>query len=295
MFGEIDVIDVYGKDTNLLREDVLNLMEWIEKQPHLPEVTELQVALFLHSCSYSNEMAKVTIDKYFTIKTLCPEVFGNRDPRNPVIQSSIEVVLFMPLPKQTPDGDLVLFVKMMDLDPKNYIYAAQIKCFDMITLFHLHKYGPANGIVIVFDMKGFTLGHFLKVNVVYMKTFLFYLQEGMPIKFKSIHFINIVPFMDRILAMMRPFMKKQVADAFIMHTQLDTLFERIPKEIFPEEYGGACESTKLLHERYKSLINENAELFKFQDSQIVDESRRPEKDEYINEVFGIDGTFKKLQ
>nr|XP_023019641.1 alpha-tocopherol transfer protein-like isoform X2 [Leptinotarsa decemlineata] len=121
-----------------------------------------------------------------------------------------------------------------------------------------------------------------------------FLQEGMPIRFKSIHFFNIVPFMDKISAMMRPFMKKYVADSLVMHSQIDTLFNKIPKDILPEDYGGSCKSLKILHE-YKVQMTENTEFFKFQESQIVDELKRAEKSEFASEVFGINGTFKKLQ
>ncbi|CAH1118415.1 unnamed protein product [Phaedon cochleariae] len=292
---EIDMNEVYNNDPELKKEDVNNLKEWIEKQPHLPHVSELQVALFLQSCYYSNEMAKYTTDTYFTVKTLCPEIFGTRDPLNPLVKTAMDCVVITPLPKLTPEKYLVVLVKMMDFNPDNYNFAAQLKCFDMITLLHLHQYGPAKGVIIILDLKGIVFGHFLKLGVVVMKKFLYYLQEGMPIRLKSLQFFNIVPFMDKILAMMKPFMKKELIDSLVLHNDVSTVFKYIPIDILPQEYGGSCESLPILQEKYKARMIDNGEFFKFQESQTVDESKRPGKPKNISDVFGMEGTFKKLE
>lgn len=34
----------------------------------------------------------------------------------------------------------------------------------------------------------------------------------MPVRIKGFHFINIVPFMDKLMSIIRPFMKKELLD-----------------------------------------------------------------------------------
>lgn len=80
------------------------------------------------------------------------------------------------LPKQTPDGYSVIYIKLMNSDPDLYNYPLQIRCFDMYTLLKLHLDGPKKGMIILVDMKGIVFGHLLKLSVVVMKKFLYYLQ-----------------------------------------------------------------------------------------------------------------------
>ncbi|XP_018572841.1 alpha-tocopherol transfer protein-like [Anoplophora glabripennis] len=292
---EADLVEVYKNDPKLKPEDVKSLWDWADKQPHLPKMTEMQVVLFLQSCYYSNEMAKTTIDNYFTAKTLCPEIFGNRNPDDPQVETAMNVMMVALLPKQTPDGYSVIYIKLMNSNPDIYNFPLQIRCFDMYTLLALHQVGPKEGMIMLVDMKGIVFGHFLKLSVVIMKKFLYYLQEAMPIRLKSLEFYNIVPFMDKILAIMKPFMKKELIDALYLHTTMESLYSRVPQDLLPQEYGGSTESLEILHEKFKALLNDNKEFLKFQDSQIVDESRRPGKPKNVGDVFGMEGTFKKLE
>lgn len=81
-----------------------------------------------------------------------------------------------PLPKPTKNGDTVIFAKILDPNPDNFNYGVTVKCFDMITTSHLHQDGPDNGVIILMDLKGVVFGHVLKLSVVIMKKFLYYLQ-----------------------------------------------------------------------------------------------------------------------
>lgn len=42
-------------------------------------------------------------------------------------------------------------------------------------------------------------------------------------------------------------------------------------------------------------VLENRKFFEYQDTQLVDESKRPKTSKVSPEVFGLSGTFKKLE
>lgn len=62
----------------------------------------------------------------------------------------------------------------------------------------------------------------------------------MPIRLCGVHYINAVPFIDKILALMRPFMKQELMDMLHVHptAEMKKFFKYVPQSIMPKELGG---------------------------------------------------------
>lgn len=75
----LPVESLYEKYPKLLKLNVDTILEWLKRQPHLPELTEFEVAVFLQVSDYSIEAAKTRLDSFYTIRTLLPGCFGSRD------------------------------------------------------------------------------------------------------------------------------------------------------------------------------------------------------------------------
>lgn len=74
----------------------------------------------------------------------------------------------------------------------------------------LQKNGPRDGAIFLFDMKNVGLMHLTRVNLSSIKKFFAYLQEGVPGKLRAIHVLNTVYFMEKVLAMIKPFMRADI-------------------------------------------------------------------------------------
>lgn len=122
------------------------------------------------------------------------------------------------LPKKTPEGYTLIFIKLADTNPNNFDFAVQLRYFDMVCTTQLYQEGTSEGHVVVADMKGTVFGHLTKAGPIIVKKFLFYLQEAMPVRLKGLHFFNIVPFMDKVLALIRPFLKMELMDMVLGQT-----------------------------------------------------------------------------
>ncbi|KAB0791370.1 hypothetical protein PPYR_03170 [Photinus pyralis] len=290
------VEDEYKKNKELRADDMKALQEWVRKQPHLPHVSDFQLALFLHSCHFSMEQAKVTIEKFFTYRGAWGDFFANRDPRDPKLQNDMKVSLCSFLPERTPENYKLLYFKLVDVDVNKYAVSDCVKLFDMAISLEFMERGSFDGLVIVVDLKAFTVGHVLKTHITTMKRILLYVQEAIPIRLKGLHYITLASVCDLLVPLVKPFMKKELAHLLHFHDSYETLSKFVPHELLPEDYGGKAPSVKELHAKMQESFTENADFFLDEEMLVSNEKLRDRKQSYMDRDLGIgtDGSFKKL-
>lgn len=103
------------------------------------------------------------------------------------------------------------------------------------------------GDVYILDAEVATPTHFAKFTPSLVKKFLICVQEAYPAKLKQVHVVNVSPFVDTIHNFVKPFLKEKIRDRIFMHSDLKTLYEYIPKEILPAEYGGDAGPIQAIH------------------------------------------------
>ncbi|KRT82512.1 CRAL-TRIO domain containing protein, partial [Oryctes borbonicus] len=185
-----------------------------------------------------------------------------------------------------------MFTRLMDRKIDTYDSLNQMKLFDMLTSMAFRYIGPTEGQIFLMDMEGCSLAHLMRVNLVHLKKNMFYVQETLPVRLKGIHIINVSPITDKLLSMSKPFLKKEMIDLIHTHSKIETLFDYIPKEALPNELGGKAGTFKELHEKQIKLAMENAQYFIEEEAEIADESKRLGKPKNLDNIFGIEGTFK---
>ncbi|XP_015592996.1 alpha-tocopherol transfer protein-like [Cephus cinctus] len=285
------------RNPELKKADIQSLREWCQKQPHLPNITDSELALFLHSNYYSIESTKSTIDVYYTVRTHVPEFFSNRDPMGQKeLRHAFNVAVHTSLDGTTRDGHKIIFGKLIDLDPSHYVYNDCMKYFCMVLDLWMLGEGTLPGHIILIDMEGVVFGHAGRLSPMGLKKFLYYLQEGLPVRLKGLHFMNTTPVMDVILGMMKPFMKKSLMDMLFVHSTKDSLEKHIPLEILPNELGGKAGSMKDLHAASIKKLEEHRSWFQDDEANHrVNETLRPGKAKNVTDIFGVEGSFKKLE
>ncbi|XP_057338254.1 retinol-binding protein pinta-like isoform X1 [Microplitis mediator] len=288
-----------GEDDNHLIEDVNYIVEWLKKQPHLHVRTDPQwIVGFLRGCKHSLERTKKKLDAYYTIRTHLPELFLDRDPKQSKIQKILEMGTYLPLPKtDKPDGPRVILVRGAIYDPKKCTFQEVLKIFFMIMDILLLEDDWLNveGQDTVLDLSGSRLEHASQFTPAVIKKAVTCFQDAYPIKTKSLHFINAPPTFDAIFAIFKRFMSDKLRKRIMVHSEMEKVFDYIPKRVFPSDYGGDAPSIAQLTKEWKKKVIEKQEWF-VEDSQYrVTESKRPGKPITGLDLFGVEGSFKQLE
>ncbi|XP_014483379.1 PREDICTED: alpha-tocopherol transfer protein-like [Dinoponera quadriceps] len=289
--------DELKKNPELKKSDVEALREWCEKQPHLPKISDSMLALFLHSNYYRLEPTKACIEVYYTTRSHVPEFFNDRDIiNNKELKRASQLTTCQILEKSTQEGYTIIYIQIIDSDPAQFLHNDAFKLLNMVIDLWLYMKGTCDGHVIVINMSNISFGHVSRLSPMGFKKFFYYLQEGLPVRLQGVHFINTFPIIDIILNMMKPFMKKQLMDMLRMHITNETLKKFIPLDVLPNEAGGKAGPILELHDRQmKKLIDYTAWFKEEETNSRVNEAFRPGKEKTAEDLFGVEGSFKKLE
>lgn len=62
--------------------------------------------------------------------------------------------------------------------------------------------------------------------------------------------------MEKLLGIMKPFLKKEVVESIKIHSSFDTLYEYVPRDHLPTELGGTKYSITDIYPIVKQLIDD---------------------------------------
>ncbi|XP_052897530.1 alpha-tocopherol transfer protein-like [Anopheles moucheti] len=270
------------------RGSIETIKQWLTTQPHLPQIEDHEIALFLHANYCNAEATQRTIENYYTLRTSHRECFTDRDVFNDALQTAQKIMMFTVLPGETKEGYKMVYTRLLITDVTEFNHAQILKLMTMCLDLWVKLEGNANGHIMLSDMQGMHLGHMTKLNMGAARKHMSYVQEALPIRLKQIHFINVVPFMNRLMFLMRPFMRKDVQEMINMHVGMDTLHSAVPVESLPNEYGGTAGTFQELHDCFKDKLYAHNNWFRGGESQnLVDEAKRvPKPTRYMFGLFG---------
>ncbi|XP_024888240.1 alpha-tocopherol transfer protein-like isoform X1 [Temnothorax curvispinosus] len=284
------------KNPQLKLSDIQSLREWCEKQPHLPKIEDSFLALFLHSNYYQMEPTKNTIENYYTTRTHLPEFFCNRDPlEEKKLQQAFKVTAILSLNGITKDGYKIIYGTYLDPDPSNYIFNDNAKYSTMLHDIYFLTDGTNNGYTYIVDASKLSFGHVARMSPLGLKKMLYYIQNAAPMRLKGIHVINAPSAMELFMNTAKPFMKKEIMDIIHFHPSFKSLSEYIPVDVLPNEMGGKAGSVHELAEIQVKKLEDYREWFLLDEvNRRVNEASRIGKSKSVNDLFGIEGSFKKL-
>ncbi|KAJ0172876.1 hypothetical protein K1T71_011052 [Dendrolimus kikuchii] len=266
----------YEKTPSISREDIKVFRDWVMTQSHLPGkfITDIDLILAYHCCDTSLTVSKRVLDLHYTLRTLYPffkdRIFDRK------IETCLKTIVFAFLPDRDVDGNLVLFVTLMDSDPKKFVFCDAVKTFFMTFDLCQLEVGTCLGGRLVIDMTPISFIHVTKLDITTLKHFLYFIQECIFIKLKGVHFLNAPYFMDKLMMILKPFLKKALMDIINIHPVGDTsIYDIVPKKLFPKECGGEFMDFKSISADVINRLKSNSVYFNEEAKKRVQESLRP--------------------
>nr|CAD7264951.1 unnamed protein product [Timema shepardi] len=212
------------------------------------------------------ELAKSVIENHYTIKTHATELWGNRDPLSREIQDALDVTYMVLLPERDRSGNLVLLFRMANYEPSKFIQERAGKAFLMLNDVALLEHGTVPGLTLVLDSKGVGF--------------------------------NFLPRLANALLVLSSTAEDgeiEVRISIVIHSSgLEDFYKIVPNEILPKEYGGEAGPIEEAHKRSYEKMKQHRNWFIEEEKLRVDESKRLGKAKSASEVFGLEGSFKKL-
>uniref|UniRef100_A0A1B6KNR0 CRAL-TRIO domain-containing protein n=1 Tax=Graphocephala atropunctata TaxID=36148 RepID=A0A1B6KNR0_9HEMI len=292
------------KEINLnseqLKRDTSSLKDWLRSQPHLPhDLDDKVLASFIVGCKNSLERSKQILDAYLTNRTSCPEFYGSRDPCNPTFRRQNKLFQYIVLPGMTPEGYRVSIYRMKSADISVADFNLTTNAIKVLSSFDVrfHEDNYWAGDVIIIDCKHFTFRHLQSVtSLPLLKKYVHCGNESLPVRFKKIIFINLSSVIEPVLSLVKLILKQKFVQRMITTTEdYPFLYDHVPKEILPDEYGGKAGQIEYLNDCWQQKVESYREWFLQDTNRKVDESKRPEKSVYKSkQLFGIEGSFKTL-
>ncbi|XP_070509933.1 alpha-tocopherol transfer protein-like [Chironomus tepperi] len=228
-------------------QEILNkFQKWISTQSHLPQdIPKIVLIRYLQVYDFDIEKAKELLEINVRIRNKNQYIFTNRDINSEEIQRALNTVQVTSFPKLTKEKYHISGFRLINFDSHNFVTNDVVKYILMFQDMLNVKSPMTRGDMCIFDAKGLTIWHLMKMvsGVNAIRLFMRYVQEAAALRLMQNHFVNCSTVLMKVISFLKPFMKKELSDVMHFHTSgFESLHEFIPKEYLPVEYDGTEES-----------------------------------------------------
>ncbi|XP_045775802.1 alpha-tocopherol transfer protein-like [Maniola jurtina] len=270
-----------------ISKDITFIKEWMAKEPHLPQdLDDKLIAKFLHSCYYSLEQTKKCIDRFCTSRSQMSEVYTNRDPLLPHMQTAFSITMVA----SYKYGDIEILIQKFD-DPnmEHYVFYDFLRTHTLQGDYWVQRPFLAEGQYIILDMADYTLKMIAKTNIMFLRDYILYMLEGMPIRVKKIIGINAPYFYDKFYALIKPALPAAICDIIHFFPDHESLYNIIDKKCLPKEYGGEAQSMVEQNKEWVQAILERRKMFLNENLWAADLKKKPKSNDNT-----MSGSFRTL-
>lgn len=201
--------------------------------------------------------------------------------------------MFIILPKLTPSLERIFIFKLIDTDPEIFNVPDSCSYFlSLVMLCTYHDYAKADHFIL--DWEGFSFSHFKKMEPNTVAKFFALYTQAFSARVAHFHYINNPSFIDAMKMLFKPLLKAKIFNKVVIHKDFESLYEYLPRENLPIEYGGTERTMAEINNDWSEELRVQKNFFDEQAKKVSDESKRIGESAYSTDLYGVDGSFKKL-
>ncbi|KAK8375019.1 hypothetical protein O3P69_017775 [Scylla paramamosain] len=278
--------------------DIEHIRDWLKHQPHInARMDDWTILRFLRGCKFSLERTKEKLDMFYTCKTLCPEWYKNRDPQDKKMRAILELGVLLPLPGYDYLGRKVLLERWALHDPATTTVDMMFRVITSVAdvLLDEDEQSSVTGYVVMSDNACLSVPHVVALKPTLARKVTVLWQDGYPMRPKGLNYINTPAAFDTVFNIFRSFMKEKMKKRVHIHgSDMESLYKQVPREMLPVEYGGTNGTVEEIKNYWLQRLDARRDWLLEDEKYCVDESKRPGKPKTSAELFGIEGSFRKL-
>ncbi|XP_031345120.1 retinol-binding protein pinta-like [Photinus pyralis] len=284
-----------------LTSDIQQIRDWINKQPHFNfDIGDQLLVSFLRCSKFSLERTKERLDRYFTIRTMAPEVFTNRDPLLPELQAILEAGFILPLPNVAKENNhrIIVLRYSNNLDPNlmTMVNIAKLSYMILDILLREDDNAVVSGVVFWSYCKDCPSKYAIQLTPASLQRYSVIEEKGFPFRMKGAYYSHVPQIFEACYNIFKVFCSDKLKQRMGLYSEsnIEELFKKIPKDLLPQEFGGCNGSVKDLTVFWKDKVESCRDWFLKDEHCKIDERLRPGTPKTCSEVFGLEGSFRKL-
>lgn len=197
---------------------------------------------FLNARKKNVEESYNLLCNYFSYRERNKELFANLSVDDPLIKQALYDGFPGVLQEKDRKGRCVLLFFCNNWEQANYSLDVVYRSL-LLTLESLIEdpCNQVNGFVIIVDWTDVSLRQVTSISPRMLKLMVEGLQDCFPARFKGIHFLNQPWYIERLLSLLKTFLKEKTRKKIFVHgNNLSSLHSHVTPAILPSELGGEC-------------------------------------------------------
>ncbi|KAF5287387.1 hypothetical protein FQA39_LY15925 [Lamprigera yunnana] len=201
------------------------------------------------------------------------------------------------LPKPDPKtGARILMWVMKNSNPDTMPYSnlAIASLMVMDILMKEDNNSIVCGIKVWIDLTDCSPKYITQFTPVLLKKHIDCAEKGYPLRIKGMYVTNCPPFLEYTYHLVKSFSKSKIAKRLFLYKNIEDLYDEVPQFVMPREFGGESVSLDALKMAWKKKVESYREWFLEDLKSKSDESLRLGESKTISNVFGVEGSFRKM-